>query len=413
MADVDLTCQVAGVTFKNPVVAASGIITRSVHSVRKCVEAGVGGVVTKSISFVSGVSGGKWLLPRPAIWLLDKYGDPGSSQNISIGNLPDKRGVEFVKEIKLITGSAGAVLIANMNLMGDLDAFPEEEALDRAGDLARKLEEAGADMIEVMRACPIDVGRQSGGNWGEASDAVYTEKIIRTLKRAVSIPFYLKLQTDFTVANVKRFEESGVSAHCVYSLLPATVMDIETGRPILPFPQPYYGRGITAHENYQTARLASVAKCPIVTSGGTMKGRDVIERLMCGGTIIQVMTAAMRYGPKVFADMIDELRSFMLRKGYESVKDIIGIAVPHVNNPEEYAEFVEERQVPREAMAMTIDKATCTGCGECAVCPYGAMGMKDGFPKWDAKTCEFCGICQTICPVDAIVIRLKTMGTGN
>jgi dihydropyrimidine dehydrogenase (NAD+) subunit PreA len=144
-----------------------------------------------------------------------------------------------------------------------------------------------------------------------------------------------------------------------------------------------------------------------------MKGRDVIERLMCGGTIIQVMTATMRYGPNVFADMIDELRSFMLRKGYESVKDIIGIAVPHVNNPEEYAEFVEERQVPREAMAMTIDKATCTGCGECAVCLYGAMVMKDGFPKWDAKTCEFCGICQTICPVDAIAIRLKTMGTGN
>jgi dihydropyrimidine dehydrogenase (NAD+) subunit PreA len=412
MADVNLIVEVAGVTFKNPVAAASGIITRSVHSVRKCVEAGVGAVVTKSISFVSGVSGGKWLLPRPAIWLLDKYGDPGSSQNISIGNLPDKRGVEFVQEIKPITEDAGAILIANMNLMGDLDAFSEKEALDRAGDLAKRLESAGADMIEVMRACPIDIGRQEGGNWEEASDAVYTEKIIRALREAVSIPFYLKLQTDFTAANVKRFEKAGVSAHCVYSLLPATVIDVETGMPILPFPQPYYGRGITAHENYQTARLASLTKCPIVTSGGTMKGRDVIERLMCGGTIIQVMTAAMRYGPKVFAGMIDELRSFMLRKGYKSVKDMVGIAVPHVNNPEEYAKFVQDRQVPREAMAMTIDKARCTGCGQCEFCPYGAMVMKDGFPKWKSKSCEFCGLCQTICPADAIAIRLKSMGTS-
>lgn len=413
MAEVDLTCRISGVTFKNPVAAASGIITRSVQGVRKCIEAGVGAIVTKSISFVSGVSGGKWLLPRPAIWLLDKYGDPGSSQNISIGNLPDNRGAEFVREIKPITEAAGAVLIANMNLMGDLDTFPEEEALDKAADLAKKLEAAGADMIEVMRACPIDVGRQSGGDWGEASDPAYTEKIIKSLKKAVSIPFYLKLQTDFTVANMKRFEEAGVSAHCVYSLLPATVIDIETGRPILPFPQPYYGRGITAHENYQTARLASVATCPIVTSGGTMKGRDVIERLMCGGAIIQVMTAAMRYGPQVFADMIDELRSFMMRKGYERVQDIMGIAVPHVNNPKEYARFVEERQVPREAMAMTIDKAKCTGCGQCEVCPYGAMVMKDGFPKWESKVCEFCGLCQTICPADAIAIRFKTMGTVN
>jgi hypothetical protein len=112
MANVDLTATIEGVTFKNPVAAASGIITRSVHSVRKCVEAGVGAVVTKSITFVSGVSGGKWLLPRPAIWLLDKYGDPGSSQNISIGNLSDKEGVEFVKQIKPITKNADVVIIA-------------------------------------------------------------------------------------------------------------------------------------------------------------------------------------------------------------------------------------------------------------------------------------------------------------
>lgn len=413
MADVDLSVTIEGITFKNPVVAASGIITRSVYSVRKCVEAGAGAVVTKSITFVSGVSGGKWLLPRPAIWLLDKYGDPGSSQNISIGNLPDKQGVEFVRQIKPITKDAGAVLIANMNLMGDLDAFPEEEALERTRDLARELEAAGADMIEVMRACPIDIGRQSGGDWTKVSDVEYTEKIARTLKSAVSIPFYLKLHTDVTFGNIKGLEDAGVAAHCVYSLLPATVIDIETGRPILPFPQPYYGRGITAHENYQTARLASVAKRPIITSGGTMNGRDVIERLMCGGTIVQVMTAAMRYGPKVFTEMTEGLKSFMARKSYGSLKDIIGIAVPHINNPEEYAKFVEDRQVPREAMAMTIDMAKCTGCEQCSVCPYGAMSMKDGFPKWDSKICEFCGICQTICPVDAITIRPKATRKGG
>ena len=55
-----------------------------------------------------------------------------------------------------------------------------------------------------------------------------------------------------------------------------------------------------------------------------------------------------------------------------------------VNNPEEYARFVTENQVPREAMA-----------------------MQDGFPKWNARICEFCGLCQTICPTDAITIRRR------
>jgi hypothetical protein len=89
MVDADLTTHISGITFKNPVVGASGIITRR-GTLGKCIEAGAGAVVTKSITFVSGASGGKWLLPRPAIWVLDKYGDPGSSRNISLGNLPDK-----------------------------------------------------------------------------------------------------------------------------------------------------------------------------------------------------------------------------------------------------------------------------------------------------------------------------------
>ncbi len=100
MSNVDLSIEIAGVRFKNPIAAASGVITRSVQSVEGCIEAGASAIVTKSISFVSGVSGGKWLLPRPAIWLLDKYGDPGSSQNISIGNFKEDEGIEFVKKIK-------------------------------------------------------------------------------------------------------------------------------------------------------------------------------------------------------------------------------------------------------------------------------------------------------------------------
>lgn len=410
MVDVDLTTQIAGVTFKNPIAAASGIITRSIHSIRRCVEAGVGAVVTKSITFIPGA---RWRLPRPAIWLLDKYGDPGSSQNISIGNLPDDQGVKFVEQIKPITRDADVVLIANMNLMGDLGEFQEEEALERTENLAKKLEAAGADIIEVMRACPMDVAREFGGDWGKVSDVKYTVKLARTLKTSLRIPFYLKLQTDVTFKNIGVFEDAGVAAHCVYSLLPATVIDIETGMPIIPFPQPYYGRGIKAHENYQSARIASVARCPIISSGGTMSSRDVIERLMCGATIVQVMTAAMRYGPEVFTEMTDGLKSFMARKGYRSLKEIIGIAVPHIDNAEEFAKFIEDRQVPRKAMAMNIDRVKCTGCGECAVCPYGAMSIEAGFPKWDSKICEFCGICQTICPVDAIEIRHKGIGKGS
>jgi dihydroorotate dehydrogenase/Pyruvate/2-oxoacid:ferredoxin oxidoreductase delta subunit len=407
MSNVDLSVKIAGVRFKNPVAAASGVITRSVQSVEGCIKSGASAIVTKSISFVSGVSGGKWRLPRPAIWLLDKYGDPGSSQNISIGNFREEEGIAFVKKIKPLTQTADVVLIPNINIMGDTDFFSEEEALERTASLAKKLESSGADMLEIFKACPIDVGRNSGGDWATISDIDHLVKVAETLKNAVDIPFYFKLHTDVTCAHFDKLEKVGVAGHTIYSLFPATVIDIETGMPILPFPSPYYGRGISAHENYQTARLASLTSCPIITSGGTMTGRDVISRLMCGASVVQVMTAAMRYGPIIFTDMVNGLENFMIRKGYESLQDIKGISVPHVNNPEEYERFVSERQVPKEVMAMTIDRVKCVGCAQCSVCPYGAMSMHDGFPKWEPKVCEFCGLCQTICLADAITIRRR------
>jgi dihydropyrimidine dehydrogenase (NAD+) subunit PreA len=407
MSNVDLSVEIAGVRFKNPIAAASGVITRSVQSVEGCIEAGASAIVTKSISFVSGVSGGKWLLPRPAIWLLDKYGDPGSSQNISIGNFKEEEGIEFVKKIKPLTQMADVVLIPNINIMGDTDFFSEDEALARTADMAKRLESAGADMLEVFNACPIDVGRNSGGDWGTISDIDHLVRVAEILKQTVDIPFYFKLHTDVTCAHFARLEMAGAAGHTIYSLFPATVIDIETGMPILPFPSPYYGRGISAHENYQTARLSLLTTHPIITSGGTMTARDVISRLMCGASVVEVMTAAMRYGTNIFTEMVDGLENFMIRKGYEGLQDIIGISVPHVNNPEEYEKFVTERQVPREAMTMTIDKVKCVGCAQCSVCPYGAMSMQDGFPKWKARVCEFCGLCQTICPADAIIIMRR------
>jgi dihydroorotate dehydrogenase/ferredoxin len=408
--DVDLTTEIAGVVFKNPIAVASGTATRNIYSVRRCVKAGVGAIVTKSIALVHEPD--RRRLPRPAIWFFDKYGDPGSGTNIEIANLPAKEGIELVRQIKPITEEEKVVLIANIGLIGDLEAFTEEEALKRIAELAKELEAAGADMLEVQRACPIDVGVRYGGDSTKTSEVkYYIKNILRSLKAEVSIPFFLKVPVEFSFENIKSFEEVGIAAHgiCITPSHKGTVIDIETGRPIVPFPLPYHGRGTKAHVNYQVARFAAIAKRPIISSGWTMNSRDVIERLMCGATNVQTITAVLRHGPKVLTEMVDGLKSFMSRKGYTALKDIIGIAMPYVDNPKEYAKFVAERQVPREAMTMTIDKTRCVGCGECGdVCPFGSMSMAAGFPKWSSKLCEFCGACQSACQVDAIIIRRKT-----
>lgn len=449
MAGADLTTNIAGVKFKNPVGVAAGPLTHNVQSVKKCVEAGVGSIYTKCISIIPKSQ----IWSRPAIWLFHKYGDPGSSTNIDEGFPSPEEGVEFVKEIRPIAQAEGAVLVANMDIGSTVEpVFTRKETLKLLQDLASALEGAGADMIEMGARCPVVMGERLGGTLETAVEVDLYLEIIKTVRSAVSIPVYVKGFVDILFGNARRFEDAGVSAHHIVTVLPGTVIDIETGRPITPFSLPYSGHGVKTYANTQTARFSLEAKVPIIISGGIMNSRDVVERLMCGATIIQAQTAGLYYGPECYTEMIDGLRSFMLRKGYGSLKDIIGIATPHINNTEEYAKFVEKRQVPRDAMTLTIDRAECVGCGECKVCcPYGAMSTEGGFrgfwsnallflrrlnplswgkafeamgelplksawrrvwripklPKSDPQICEFCGLCQSICLVNAVTVRPK------
>ena len=60
-----------------------------------------------------------------------------------------------------------------------------------------------------------------------------------------------------------------------------------------------------------------------------------------------------------------------------------------------------------------IDKAVCTGCGDCVViCPTDVLTLTGGMTTMLAKVavlanpaaCTYCADCETICPVDAITL---------
>ncbi len=52
-----------------------------------------------------------------------------------------------------------------------------------------------------------------------------------------------------------------------------------------------------------------------------------------------------------------------------------------------------------------IDSDTCTSCGKCMACTFDAI-RKDGEDySVNQMYCEGCGLCQVLCPVDAIEIK--------
>ena len=65
-----------------------------------------------------------------------------------------------------------------------------------------------------------------------------------------------------------------------------------------------------------------------------------------------------------------------------------------------------------------IDKAKCTGCGDCvSVCPVDAIEIVDGKAEVDEPKCIGCAICVNKCPEGAISIAesgvAPTVGSGT
>lgn len=381
---------VGGVTFKNPIIASAGTPTINVHGMEKCIEAGAGGVCTKSISFQPF----SWRLPRPANLFLDKFGDPGSIVTFELGFWRPEEGEKFVKEVKPIAEAKNAKLIVNIAV--------EEFEVEKLQDLAKRLQDSGADMIEAACPCPILIPIEVANKWYQEN----LSRVIEVLKEAVTIPVYPKLFSDvLDKEKIRRIKDAGADAIHIVPPPHGITVDIETGKPIIPIYGLYYNRGWRGIGSYWTYLISEMAKMPVITSGGVFSGRDAIERFMLGASLVGICTAVIYYGYSRLTKIIKEIEHFTEEKRHENIKEIIGIASPYVGDIEAFGKFIVERQVPKEALTISVDIEKCTGCRKCIVCTYGAIVMEDSIPKIDLNLCERCGVCESICPTDAIFIQ--------
>ena len=82
----------------------------------------------------------------------------------------------------------------------------------------------------------------------------------------------------------------------------------------------------------EIARDPECAGLPISGIGGIEAWRDAAEYMAMGAANVQVCTAAMVYGFKIVESMIDGLNNWMDSKGYRTVPDFVGKAVPNFVN---------------------------------------------------------------------------------
>ena len=203
-------------------------------------------------------------------------------------------------------------------------------------------------------------------------------------------------QTNDPVIIAKQVEEAGANAVNMSARLSGITLDIETAKPY-PFGAigGYGGPYLVGYGLKLVGQAAKELKIPIIAGLGTWEWQDVVRYLMVGATLVQSGVGIMMQGYKVSQRWQDSMSAWMEAKGYKSLKDIRGIALPNM---------VKTAEVPRKPqnVAVVIDTAKCTKCGVCLrSCFYDAITVTKAGAVIDAKACDVCGMCTEVCPTYA------------
>jgi dihydroorotate dehydrogenase (NAD+) catalytic subunit len=305
---VDLSVSFLGLHFPNPLVLASGVLGTEAALMERVARAGAGGITSKSCGPLPRVGH-----PNPTV--LD-WG-PGLINAVGLANPGVQAKVQILSETRARLEPLGVPLIASI-FADTVEGFAE---------VARHIGDASPDLIEVNISCP-NVAAEFGRPF--ALEARSAAKVTAAVKSVTSIPIAVKLSpnTPDLVAIAQAVVEAGADAlTAVNTLGPGMVIDLDSAHPILANRVGGVSgtaiRPIAVRCVYDLARAVDV---PIIGTGGVTSGRDALEMILAGATLVGVGSAVYERGPEVFSRIATEMAEWMEGHGVRSLDEIRGRA---------------------------------------------------------------------------------------
>jgi len=298
---VNLSIELAGIQLKNPVIAASGTFGYGEEFARFGELRRIGGICVKGTS-AEPMDGNlpPRLFPTPS----------GMLNSIGLENV----GVDaFIRDKMPFLREAGCAVF--VNVFGfDEDAYVA--VIDKLNTCD------GISAYELNISCPNT--KHGGMVFGQSPEM--TRHLISTLKPRSRRPLIVKLSPNVSdIAELARAaEEGGADALTVANTFLAMAIDIDTFKPrIHTITGGLSGpaiRPITLRMVYQCTRAV---KIPVIGLGGITKAEDAVEYFLAGASAIQVGTANF-YDPRAPLHVLEGLESFLKKKNFSSIRDIVG-----------------------------------------------------------------------------------------
>ena len=261
---------IAGVTFKNPVITASGTFGFGKEYAEFYPLSALGGICTKGLTLEERPGN-----PSPRV----AETPSGMLNSVGLQN----PGIDYylARYDKWLAGQGTAVIA---NIAG--------HKLEDYEEMARRINDSSADMVELNISCPNV--RSGGMAFGVLPESV--RKVTEIVKKACKKPVITKLTPNVSniAENARAAEEGGADAISLINTLTGMTVDYKTRRPLLA-----NNTGGLSGPCVKPIALRMVWECfnavkiPIIGLGGITSYTDVLEFMICGARAVQVGTATL------------------------------------------------------------------------------------------------------------------------
>lgn len=396
----DLSINFAGIKAPNPFWLASAPPTNSGYQIMKAFDEGWGGAVWKTLGV-------------PVVNVSSRYGSVNhrSARMMGFNNIElitDRPLADNLREIEEVKKHfPNHAVIASLMV----------ESKKEWHQIIKDVENAGVDGIELNFGCPHGMSERGMGS-AVGQEPKLIKIIVGWVKEVAKVPVIVKLTpnishiTDPGLAAV----QGGADAISLINTINSIVgIDLDS---YAPYPMVdgkgtnggYCGPAVKPIAMQMVKELAQhpeISKVPISGIGGIETWRDAVEFILLGATSIQVCTAVMHYGFGIVREMETGLTQFMNDKGYNTIYDFAGKALPNIT---EWKHLNLEYKVIAE-----IDADKCIGCDLCYIaCEDGAhqaislsSDTTNRIPSIIEENCVGCNLCSLVCPVENCIKMVR------
>ncbi|MCJ7553368.1 MAG: dihydroorotate dehydrogenase-like protein [Ignavibacteriaceae bacterium] len=312
---MDITTTYLGLKLNSPIVPSAGPLSQDISDIKEMEDAGAGAVVLYSL-FEEQIEHDALELDYHTSIHAESFAEATSylPQPFEFKLGPE----EYLDHIRKAKEAVNIPVIASLN----------GKSLGGWTDYAKKMEQAGADAIELnIYLLPTDIKKP-----GSEIEKIYID-IVKSVKGAVKVPIAVKMHPFFssTAAMATQLNKAGADGLVLFNRFYQPDIDLDSLEVV---PNVILSTPMAMRLPLRwIAILYGRVNADLAATSGIYTEEDVLKMVMAGAKITNMLSALLKFGIGHIADVTTRMKAWMEEHEYESIEQMRG-SMSYMNVPD-------------------------------------------------------------------------------